>query len=212
MTKFDKYKNLFAEQGDFDIPSNFSLGMAFKINDEWTIAADVQRILYGDVASISNWGPSVLDPNDLNINGSCKGQSDDVDPKNCKLGGDDGMGFGWGDQTVYKVGINWDINREWSLRAGYNYGKLPMKDNERDGDQVLLNFLAPAVVEHHITLGGSYRPSPNIEWSLSYMHAFENTLKGPTAFGPDGSPVTQGENGSASMRIDALGISFAYKM
>ena len=30
MDKFDKYKGLFAEQGDFDIPENFNLGVAWK--------------------------------------------------------------------------------------------------------------------------------------------------------------------------------------
>ncbi len=30
MSKFDKYKGLFAEEGGFDIPEHYSLGIAFK--------------------------------------------------------------------------------------------------------------------------------------------------------------------------------------
>jgi long-subunit fatty acid transport protein len=32
MTKFDKYAGLFAERGGFDIPSNYALGFAYKID------------------------------------------------------------------------------------------------------------------------------------------------------------------------------------
>ncbi len=119
------------------------------------------------------------------------------------------MGFGWNDADVYKVGFNYDYNPKWSFRAGYNYSEAPMPD-----DQIMFNFLAPAVVEHHGTLGLSYRPNKNIEWSFNYSHAFENTVKGPTALAPaanQGQPVN-GENGSATMHINTFGVSFAYMM
>ena len=54
MGKFDKYRGLFAEQGDFDIPSNFGVGLAWKATNELTIAGDYQRILYSQVAAIGN--------------------------------------------------------------------------------------------------------------------------------------------------------------
>ncbi len=209
MTRFDKYKNLFAEQGSFDIPEHFALGTAIKLTDKLTLAADTQHIRFSSVRSVGNTGPSVTDPGDLNVNGSCAGIADDVDPDNCKLGGDDGMGFGWQDQWVYKVGVNYDYNSHWSFRAGYNYGKSPIPD-----DQVLFNMLAPATVEHHATIGFSYRPSNNIEWSVNGMHAFENTIKGPSAFGPTGDEnIDQNVDSTAiSMRQWALGVSFAFKM
>jgi len=88
-----------------------------------------------------------------------------------------------------------------------NYGETPIQE-----DQVLFNFLAPAVNEHHATLGLSYRPSDNIEWTANYMHAFKNTVKGPTALGPTAGLPVKGENGAIDMYINSLGISFAYKM
>ena len=114
------------------------------------------------------------------------------------------MGFGWLDQNIVKVGVNYDINKMWSVRAGYNYGEGVIPD-----DQILFNILAPAVVKHHVTLGGSYRPNKNIEWSASYSHAFEETVSGPTSF----SNRAPGEdNAAASLYIDTLGVSFAYIM
>ena len=109
--------------------------------------------------------------------------------------------------TVYKIGLNYDYNDTWSFRAGYNYGKAPMPEN-----QVLFNFLAPAVVEHHATVGVSYRPNKNMEWNFNYMHAFSNTIKGPTALGPVGGLPVDGENASIDMHIDSFGVSFGYKI
>ncbi len=40
MGSFDKYKGLFAEQGDFDIPANFGVGVAWKAMPALTLAAD----------------------------------------------------------------------------------------------------------------------------------------------------------------------------
>ncbi|MBW2208847.1 MAG: outer membrane protein transport protein [Deltaproteobacteria bacterium] len=198
MTKFDKYEELFAEQGSFDIPENFALGFAFKATPKLTLALDLQRIKYSDIASINNPGPNAYDNTDLNP--LCPG----ADLPRCKLGGDDGMGFGWQDTDIIKVGANYDFNKAWSFRIGYNHGDGVVKD-----DQILFNFLAPAVVKEHVTLGGSYRPNKNIEWSFNYVHAFEETVNGPTAF----SNLAPGEdNGSASMYIDTLGVSFAYIM
>ncbi len=53
MGKFDKYKGLFAEQGGFDIPSRYGVGVAVKAMPETTFAFDVERINYSDVASVS---------------------------------------------------------------------------------------------------------------------------------------------------------------
>jgi long-chain fatty acid transport protein len=194
MTKFDKYDTLFAEQGNFDIPEHYSIGLAYKLTDKLTVAADVQQINYSNVASIGNPGP--VDPVDLNP--LCPG----VDPPICNLGGDLGMGFGWSDATAYKIGMNYDYNDTWSFRVGYNHGDTPIQS-----DQVLFNMLAPATVEDHITLGASYRPSKNIEWTVNAMHALENTVSGPTAFGN-----LPGDDAQISMKINTFGVSFAYNL
>lgn len=198
MTKFEKYRNLFAEQGDFDIPEHYAVGIAYKPTKQLTIAADVQRILFSDITSVGNDGP--IDPVDFNP--QCPGGS--TGRPECLLGGNLGMGFGWKDQTVYKLGVDYRYSDQWSLRAGLNYGKSPIPD-----DQVLFNMLAPATVEKHITLGASYRPSRNIEWSMNYMHAFENTITGPTAF----TNRDPGEDNAAiSMYQHSLGVSFSYSL
>lgn len=204
MTKFDKYRNLFAEHGSFDIPEHYAVGIAVKVTKKLTIAADYQKIKYSDIASVANLGPDAADPNNF-FPAGCKTLADGSNT--CELGRNDGMGFGWDDQDVYKIGINYDYNDTWSFRVGYNYAETPIQD-----DQVLFNFLAPAVNEHHATVGVSYRPNQNMEWNVNYMHAFENTIKGPTALGPSAGLPVNGQNGSIDMHINSFGVSFGYKM
>ncbi len=59
MDEFDDYAGLFAEQGDFDSPPTFGAGLAIKATPKLTIAGDVTRILYSEVDSVSNDGPTL---------------------------------------------------------------------------------------------------------------------------------------------------------
>ena len=133
------------------------------------------------------------------------------EPPECKLGGDKGLGFGWGDATVYKIGLAYDYNSKLTFRIGYNYAKTPIKD-----DQILFNLLAPATVEKHITTGASYRFNKNHELTFNLMHAFKNTVKGPTRFPPT-DPVTGTNavagtvnNAATSMYQYSLGIGYGF--
>ena len=95
-----------------------------------------------------------------------------------RLGASNGIGFGWQDTWNFKLGLMYDLTNDWTLRAGYNHGESPISDSE-----VLINILAPGVVEDHVTLGFSYRSSKKSEWNFSYMHAFDRTQSDPsTAF------------------------------
>jgi len=209
MTKFDKYRDLFAEQGSFDIPEHYALGAAFAVTRKLTLAFDYQRINYSDIKSIGNKGPDAADQFNFFPSG-CQPETDaagNITGNTCLLGRNDGMGFGWSDQNVYKVGVNYDYDSKWSFRAGYNYAKSPIND-----DELLFNFMALAVSEQHATTGMSYRPNKNIEWSMNYQHAFKNTIKGRTALGPNAGLPVNGENASIDMYINTLGVSFSYRM
>ncbi len=172
MSKFDKYRGLFAEQGDFDIPENYGIGIAFKPKKNLVIAADVMRINYNDVASVGNPGMCV-DTNPTS-GGFCIPSV--TDPSK-ELGNDNGMGFGWENQTVYKLGIQYGVNKRLQVRAGYNYGKSPIPDDPNFGgnNAVTFNLLAPATVEHHYSVGFTYRANDNLEVTGTYMYAANNS-------------------------------------
>ena len=188
MSEFDDYEGLFAEQGDFDVPSNFGVGIAVQATPDLLIAADVVRIRYSEVDSIAN--PLA------NLN-NCM-----FDASYC-LGGDNGPGFGWEDMTVYKLGVEYKMNSTLTLRAGYNHGKAPIPSSE-----TLFNVLAPATVEDHLTLGATWDLGNDMEVTAAYMHAFENTVKG------DGSIPLNFGGGEADVRMyqDSLGVAVSWKL
>ena len=168
MDEFSKYSGLFAEQGDFDIPATYGVGIGVQATSKLTIAADVSRILYGNVDALHNKGPTA-DEFFGALAGALTGNPAFIAHP---LGSNDGWGFGWDDVWVYKVGLNYAYNSDWTFRAGFNYAKMPY-----DKDQALFNVLAPAVVEQHATVGFTRSLSPNSELTFTYMHAFRNDVE-----------------------------------
>jgi len=193
MTEFDSYKGLFADAGDFDIPETIAFGIAYAATDEIDVVFDIQRVNFGDIASVGNPGPQPP-PADLIPCGSlaCGG-----------LGLPGGLGFGWSNQTAYKLGVNYDYDTTWSFRGGVNYGESPI-----DKEDVLFNTLAPAVVEWHFTLGATWRFATDMEASFSYVHAFENTVTGETPFN---ARAVGEENAALTMIQDSFGASLGVK-
>ena len=161
MSKFSKYKGLFAGEGSFDVPANYALGIAFKPIPSVTAAFDVERILYAGIPAVHNRGPG----GPLGFTGIPTTAGATFD-KSKQLGNPDGMGFGWDSQTVYKLGFAYNYNDHWVLRTGYNYGKSPIPN-----DQLTFNTLAPATVEKHYTVGFTYSPNKSSEMTLAYLHA-----------------------------------------
>ena len=155
MSKFGKYCGLFAEDGRFNIPASLSAGVAYKVIEPLTIAADVQRINYSDVASVGNtFLPNIVA---------------------APLGSNNGAGFGWRDINVYKLGVQWKQNEVWTWRAGYSKADQPIPNSE-----VLFNILAPGVVEQHITLGFSraMERGPG-RFNVALMYAPTKSVRGP---------------------------------
>lgn len=155
MSEFDEYKGLFAEQGDFDVPANWTVGIAFKPNDKLTFAFDVQQILYSGIKSINN----PLEP--------AKFQ------QGILLGDDKGAGFGWEDIFIFKFGLIYKVLNDLGLMLGYSYNQNPIPD-----DQVLFNILAPAVIQHHITFGASKTFSNHHALNIGFMFAPSGSVEG----------------------------------
>lgn len=176
-SKFGKYKNLFAEQGDFDVPSNFAVGVAVKPVAKLIVAVDVERILFSEVKSVGN-----------SLNAQTFGNG---------LGANDGPGFGWNDVTALKAGVSYGPTAWLTLRAGYNFSTQAVPN-----DQTFFNILAPAVVQHHVTLGATFAATPRIELSALYVHAFEHEVKGAGNF----------NNGDANLHMNqsSVGVAVGY--
>jgi long-chain fatty acid transport protein len=183
MGEFDKYKGLFAEQGNFDIPSNYSLGVAITPVPRWTVALDYQRINYSDSRAVNN--PST---------------------NQAPLGASNGPGFGWQDIDMFKLGVAWQMNDAWTLRAGYNRG-----DNPITARDVTFNILAPGVMKEHYTLGFTYAMGKNNELSGSLMYAPRQEVKGASLL--DGVFGQAGAAGNETIRMYQyqIGLGWSWK-
>jgi long-chain fatty acid transport protein len=155
MTRFHRYEGLFAEQGGFDVPPSWKVGVAIKPIQDLAFLADVEEIYYSKVKSVGN----PLLPN----------------LQKSKLGNDDGAGFGWKDITVVHLGLQWHSSKEWTWRAGYSIGDQPIPQSE-----VLFNIVAPAVIKEHLTFGvtKSFKES---ELKFAVMRAFPHSVTGPNS-------------------------------
>lgn len=83
------------------------------------------------------------------------------------------QGFGWENIWTVALGAQYRITPRFTLRAGYNYS-----DNPIPSDQQFFNVFAPAIVQHHLTLGGGFNFTPALELNLAYYHAFQNDVSG----------------------------------
>jgi long-chain fatty acid transport protein len=160
MSKFDKYRGLFAEQGDFDVPPALQLGVSWQPFPEVTLLFDYRRIWYKQVDSVGN-------------NFFIPGPGD-------QLGDDDGPGFGWDNTNIFKVGLQFEPHEDWTLRAGYSYTDQPV-----DSSQVLFNILAPGIMRHHITAGIGYDVTEDITVLLGGFYAPSSSVTGRNPLDPN---------------------------
>ncbi len=182
MSKFDKYKGLFAEEGGFDIPANYGIGVAFKPTPAFNVALDVVKIEYSGIRSINN----PLLPNLFQA----------------QLGTPGGAGFAWKDITVVKLGADWAMRPDLTLRAGYNRGDQPIPKSD-----TLFNILAPGVMEDHYTLGATWTMPSKSELTFAFMYAPTVKVNGS---GSIPAPFGGGEV-NVRMRQIEFGVGYGWK-
>jgi long-chain fatty acid transport protein len=150
MGKLDKYRTLLAGGGEFDIPEHLSVGIAVEVADGVTVGADALRVNWHDVRSVGN---SITSPG--------------------ALGSSNGPGFGWRDQDIYRIGIDYRYSGDLRLRAGYSRGDQIIPQQE-----TTLNYLAPVTPRRHLSLGGTLALAGKTELSLVYSRAFNERVTG----------------------------------
>ncbi|MEE9272699.1 MAG: outer membrane protein transport protein [Robiginitomaculum sp.] len=167
MSEFDKYAGLFADAGDFDIPSNYQVGISADIMHNLTVSADYKHIKYSDTPAVSNSSRVQL-----------------------PFGAPGAAGFGWDDIDIYKIGVEYLANDKWTLRAGYAHNDQPVS-----GDDITLNILAPGVVTDHFTGGGAIKINDRNTLEFGIMYAPNEAVSGieVTSQGPNPTHIITAE-------------------
>ena len=182
--EFDKYNWLFLENGDFDLPENYNLGVAWQATPAVKLALDYQRINYGEVAAVG--APA-----------SAGGFGyDNIDV--WKLG----VEYKYSQKLTLRAGYS----HTDSPIVGASLAEC-MAGSVNCGETTL-NILAPAVIEDHVTLGVTYTLASGNEVTMAYMHALKNDVSGQ-GFDDLGNPT--GIN-TIQMYQNSLGIQYSWKM
>lgn len=142
---------------DFEWPTTWAVGVSWQANDQWRLVADIKRLKWSEtmedfrVRFVSAMG-------DLNVT----------------------MKQNWDDQTVYMVGVQYQPKPGLALRAGFNYGKNPIK-------APFLNPLFPATVEKHWTMGIGMRLDErnSLAAALVFAPQVTQTIPGIPGVAPD---------------------------
>lgn len=158
MGRMDAFEGLLPERGNFDIPASYGVGASF-VQGAWTFGVDAQRILWSGVRALGNNGV-----------GNATGAP----------GSSAGPGFGWRDQSVWRAGVAYAVDSQWTLRAGYNHGTRLL-----DSRDTFLGVLAPSANRRHFTLGATLALADGSEFSVAYARSFKETVHG-TGAPPDG--------------------------
>ena len=184
MSKFSKYAGLFAEQGNFDIPSNWSVGLAYEFNKKWVLLVDYKQINYTGIASVSNsFNPQTL--------------------ATAPLGSNNGPGFGWHDMNVYKVGAEFSGFKGWILRGGYSHSNQPIQTT-----QTLFNILAPATIQDHLTLGFSKKiGTTKNSVHAALVYALPASVKGYSPLDYTGNGIP---NQTINLKMNQLELELAF--
>ncbi len=146
MSKLDRYKGLFAEKGNLDIPANMQVGLAYQLTDDLKVMLDYRHIFYDGVKAIG--ASSVFNGVDL-------------------FGTNAGPGFGWQDTNTIKFGLEYQWNDDLILRAGYAY----IWPNPVPATETAINIISPGVIRHEFTGGGTWRYDANNDVDFAFMIA-----------------------------------------
>ena len=156
---------------DLDYPQQAAVGVAFKVMPQFTVSADVKWINWSDtMEELKIKGGGVTIPYEAN----------------------------WDDQWVYALGLEFAVNEQLKLRAGFNYAEAPFGDSD-----VANNLILPAVVEQHYALGGDYQINKHWNVGFHYMYVPEQDFQAP-------ANDSQFPNTKIKMHENSTGINLGY--
>lgn len=162
-TRIKTYDALLADGGSFDLPPMLHTALAARATERLTVLFDYQKVYYESVQAFGNRGPRLDRP-----------------PLRSELlGNDNGFGFGWKDQNIYRLGLHHVASPRWTWRAGVNYSPSHIA-----ASQMTFALLSPAFIERSVHMGVTHRLAGGDEISAAAFRGFKEKLEGATPLGP----------------------------
>jgi long-chain fatty acid transport protein len=154
---------------DFQWPETYGLGVAWTATERLMVAADYKRI---------NWH-NVMKDFRMSYEGTLPGSS--VNTVNFAIPQN------WNNQNVYELGAAYKFTREFTGRIGVNISDNPIPDT-------YLNYLFPATIKNHYTIGAGYAFTKASSLDLSVVYAPR-----VSATTPDGVTTTHSQGNAQVM-------------
>ncbi len=171
---------------ELELPQQIKAGIAISPTTWFTFAFDFGWTDYS--SSFQSLSATLTDGDNPNLNIFVGSDQVDVD-----------INLEWEDQFILAFGVTLSPTDWLTLRAGYNYGNNPVKEEK-------VSPGLAAIIEHHVTVGSSVYWGP---WSFDFgmLYGFENSLSVDTH---DSLPELDGASVTASALeiYFGLGLSF----
>lgn len=170
-----------ADKIEFNQPQSATLGIGFKPVKDLLIGFDVQWIRWSETNG------KYLPKYTANASSAMAWNLD------------------WSDQVVYKVGVQYAVHPMLTLRAGYNYGKMPL-----NSERAFENIAFPAISEHHFTGGVGINFTPKLTLNIGGTYSPEAKLSGSNAaYPPSGQAISSYETKMSQYSLD-MGIAYTF--
>lgn len=82
-------------------------------------------------------------------------------------------GLDWDSVVSIAIGAERSINQKLKVRAGYCWNENPIPERS-----AALNVAAPLMMQHTFSVGATYEIVKNLEFALTYSHAFKAKITG----------------------------------
>ncbi len=135
-----------------DYPMIVSAGVAYAGFDRWLLAADFRYIDYADAAGFREHG--------FAPDGSVQG-------------------LGWRSIFGIAAGAQYQWTDSLTVRGGYSFNQSPVaRTQDAVSPQATISAAGPAILEHAVYAGLTWRVSDALLLSVAYAHGFTNSVSG----------------------------------
>jgi len=133
------------------LPMSIGYGMAYQPSSKLKFALDVEWMNWAD--AFDKMGIKMTNGTNANINKMIGSNAFNMD-----------FPLNWKNTVIVKVGGEYNFTKQFTMRLGYAYGSNPVPNTT-------IFPVFPAVVENHITVGGSYKISKRVMLSAAIESA-----------------------------------------
>ena len=163
-----------------DLQFGYNLGVAYEIAN-LTIGATYVGQIDMDYTGQPGGITELSTPATMGIGASYKFSGNTIAIDYKQINWEDAKGyedFGWVNQSVMALGYEY-ATKSWAARIGYNYASSPIEDAGYAGTMNnMFNLIGfPAIVESHMSIGGTYAISEKTSFDLAYVYSPETSEK-----------------------------------